>query len=210
MSSAFDEALAEVAPEGGEDELWLVSYADLLTLLIAFFVLLVAAAPLQQSRFTELASSLEGAASPLGEFERDVETMAARDGLVGRMRPVRDGHGVGVELSDGLLFASGSAAVSEEGRLLLEEVAELVRARDGLNVVIEGHTDDLPIRSDAFRSNWELSTSRALGVLTVLERAGLPAERLSVRGYADTRPARLDGTLDERRAANRRVVIRLE
>jgi chemotaxis protein MotB len=77
-------------------------------------------------------------------------------------------------------------------------------------VTIEGHTDDVPIRTRDFPSNWELSSQRAINVLGALEAEGVERARMSARALADTRPIARDGVPEQRRAANRRVVIRVE
>ena len=99
-----------------------------------------------------------------------------------------------------------------EGRAVIDELAALVRALPDRPVIVEGHTDEVPIRTAEYRSNWELSAQRAINVLEALEAQGVDRRRMSARGHADTRP--LPGTegagLEEQRSANRRVVIRVE
>jgi chemotaxis protein MotB len=121
-----------------------------------------------------------------------------------------DAEGLGIEFKDALLFDSGSADVRPEGRRAIAEVARLLGALPGRPVLVEGHTDEVPIRTGHFHSNWELSSQRAINVLAALEASGIPRERLSARAFADTRPRDVRGTIDERRLANRRVVVRVE
>ena len=196
---------------GGQDDLWLISYADLLTLLIGFFVLLVAVSPVKLSRFEKLAASISGQAPPPLEQLRDKVDQMVRDSkLEDRVVTREDAEGLGIELKDALLFDSGSAIIRPEGRAAISDVARLVRDLKDRPVIIEGYTDEVPIATPQFRSNWELSSQRAINVLEALEASGVPHHRMSVRGHADTRPMNTHGTVDQQRAANRRVVIRVE
>jgi len=198
--------------ESHQDELWLVSYADMLTLLIGFFVLIVAAVPLKKAVFEKIAASISGSkAAPLQSLRQSVDELVARTpALRDRVIARDDAEGLGIEFKDALLFDSGSAEVRSEGRKAIAEVAHLLVAVPGRPVVVEGHTDEVPIRTARFGSNWELSSQRAINVLAALQSFGVPPARMSARAYADTRPREVQGTVEERRLANRRVVIRVE
>jgi chemotaxis protein MotB len=150
-------------------------------------------------------------AGPLQQLRERVEDLVAkspelRDRVIAR----DDAEGLGIEFKDALLFDSASAEVRPEGRRAIGEVARLLASLPGRRVLVEGHTDEVPIRTAHFRSNWELSSQRAINVLAALESSGIPRERLSARAFADTQPRELQGTIEERRLANRRVVIRVE
>lgn len=198
--------------DSGQDELWLISYADLLTLLIGFFVLLVAVSPVKLSRFERLAASINGQKqAPLVNLQEKVDELIKKSKLEDRVVTREDAEGLGIELKDALLFDSGSAIIRPEGRAAVADVAKLVRELPGDRpVIIEGYTDEVPIATPEFRSNWELSSQRAINVLGALEAAGVAHHRMSVRGHADTRPMATQGSVEQQRAANRRVVIRVE
>jgi chemotaxis protein MotB len=197
--------------DSGQDELWLISYADLLTLLIGFFVLLVAVSPVKLSRFERLAASMSGQKqAPLVDLREKVDQLVKESRLEDRVVTREDAEGLGIELKDALLFDSGSAVIRAEGQAAIADVARLVRELPDRTVIIEGHTDEVPIATPQFRSNWELSSQRAINVLASLEAAGVPHQRMSVRGHADTKPQATQGSIDQQRAANRRVVIRVE
>jgi len=198
--------------ESHQDELWLVSYADMLTLLIGFFVLIVAAVPLRKAVFERIAASISGAkAAPLQNLRQSVDDLVARTpALRDRVVARDDAEGLGIDFKDALLFDSGSAEVRSEGRKAIAEVAKLLLAVPGRPVVVEGDTDEVPIRTARFGSNWELSSQRAINVLAALESNGVERSRMSARAYADTRPREVQGNVDDRRLANRRVVIRVE
>lgn len=202
---------AEILQDESHDELWLVSYADLLTLLLGFFVLLIAASPVKLSRFERLAASISGKSdAPLVDLKEKVDELVAEKNLGDRVVTREDAEGLGIEFKDALLFDSGSADLRPEALDVMSQVAQLVQSLPARPVIIEGHTDDVPVRGGRFRSNWELSSQRAINVLGFLEQSGIGRERLSVKGMADTRPLSIEGALEVRRAANRRVVIRVE
>ena len=202
--------------EDAADELWLISYADLLTLLIGFFVLLIAVSPVKLARFEQMVSSINGKAPPpLVELKAEVDAYVEKAGLHGKVSTREDADGLAIEFKDALLFDSASADLRSEGAGTLEAVAKKIAELPTRSVLIEGHTDDVPISTPRFASNWELSSQRAINVRASLEAAGVRREVMSVRGFADTRalpPGQLPagGSVEAQRAANRRVVIRVE
>ncbi len=209
--SPGDEEMNELLHESAQDELWLISYADLLTLLIGFFVLLIAVSPVKLSRFERLAASISGQKPPpLVELREKVDEIISKSNLGDRVVTREDADGLGIEFKDALLFDSGSAEIRPDGVAVIAQVAKLVSELPARGVIIEGHTDDVPIATPKFRSNWELSAQRAINVLAALEAHGVARERMSVHGFAETRPLEKAGTLEETRAANRRVVVRVE
>lgn len=208
----FDEA-DPLQEEHKQDELWLISYADMLTLLVGFFVLIVAAVPLRRASFERIAAALSGSqrAAPLEELREKVDQMVARSPeLKDRVLTRDDAEGLGIEFKDALLFDSGSAALRSEAQPAIAEIARLLRELPNRPVTIEGHTDDVPISTPQFRSNWELSAQRAINVLGALQSHGVARDRMSARALADTKPLAAPGSLEQQRTANRRVVIRVE
>ena len=111
-----------------------------------------------------------------------------------------------VELASDILFNSGSATLGKEGRETIEEVSMLLASIPERAFQVAGHTDDVPIRSARFPSNWELSTARAVTVVKAMVAAGMPPERISAAGYAENQPA-VENFDKESRAANRRIEI---
>ena len=110
---------------------------------------------------------------------------------------------VSIEISDNILFGLASAALSSEGRQLLNELA-VVLGTLPYELSVEGHTDNVPISSSRFPSNWELSSARAAMATRALIEQGIAADRLRAVGYGDTRPL-MDNLTSEGRAKNRRV-----
>lgn len=112
---------------------------------------------------------------------------------------------VEVEIKSSLLFTSGSAAPSREAQPVLDQLAELLKVETN-PVHIEGFTDNVPIKTPQYPSNWELSGARAGAVVRLLEQGGVPADRLAAIGYGENKPI-ADNSTDEGRAKNRRVVM---
>lgn len=121
-----------------------------------------------------------------------------------KVKPIR-GRLV-VELPSAILFESGSAELSKEGKETLSQVAEVLKSIPEREFQIAGHTDDRPIRSSRYPSNWELSTSRAVNVVKFLQEAGVPPQRLSAAGFSEYQPA-VPNDSEDNRALNRRIEI---
>jgi chemotaxis protein MotB len=111
-----------------------------------------------------------------------------------------------VELPDNVLFESGEAELKEAGRQALAEVVEVLRTIERREFQVAGHTDNVPIRSRRFPSNWELSTARAVSVAKFMIERGMDSARISAAGHADTAPVASNDT-PEGRAQNRRIEI---
>jgi chemotaxis protein MotB len=144
---------------------------------------------------------IPSALKPLADFLVEHERFGDMDVLFDR-------HQLRVELNNDILFPSGSADLSLEGTALLEELYEAF-SDPGLLVAVEGHTDNVPIQTRQFPSNWELSSFRATTVARTLMTLGVAEHRIKVTGYADTRP-RAQNDTEKNRALNRRVSIVLE
>jgi chemotaxis protein MotB len=121
-----------------------------------------------------------------------------------------DPRGLVIEFRSNLLFDIGDDTLLGPGENLIKSISPglSAAASAGYTVAIEGHTDNVPISSDRFRSNWELSTARATTVLRRLAAHGFPQERLMASGFADIKP-KVPNDTPERRASNRRVVIKV-
>jgi chemotaxis protein MotB len=129
--------------------------------------------------------------------------------LQGRVEVTRQPGGLDLQISDSILFTPASAALTESGRALLDELAGLLVDLP-YELSVEGHTDDRPIATQRFPSNWELASSRASGVTRYLIGRGIAPGRVRAIGYADTRPL-ADNASAEGRSRNRRVsfILRL-
>lgn len=119
---------------------------------------------------------------------------------------IREGRMV-VELATDILFPSGSATLSKDGKPAIAEVAELLKSIPDRKFQVEGHTDNVPTKGAAtYKSNWELASARALTVLKAMTDSGMPPERISAASFGDTKPAKSNDTPEDR-AANRRIEI---
>ena len=117
-------------------------------------------------------------------------------------------EGLRLNLAQDVLFASGSAQVNRAGQDVMRRVADRVKATPHA-IVVRGHTDNVPIRSSRYPSNWELAGARAAGVVRLLEKGGVGSERLSAVSLGETQP-RMSNATPEGRARNRRIEITLK
>ncbi|MGF1468318.1 MAG: flagellar motor protein MotB [Sandaracinaceae bacterium] len=163
-----------------------------------------------QARATSPVSIAEGGSprrpaviNDAARVERIRMHLAERD-VDGHMEVRGTPRGIAIRIRDGVLFASGSAELLPGGLPLLDELVDLAGDMPEDTLAIEGHTDDRPIHTTRFPSNWELSAARAVAVLAYLTDAGVDAERMSIAGYADVRPVGPNDS-EEGRALNRRV-----
>ncbi len=167
----------------------------------------------------QLQSSIDEMQHALVELSKRKAEADARiaefKGLLARFQTLIDAGKLKVEIVDGrmvvvlasdVLFASGSANLSREGRAAIGEVAALLADIPDRKFQIEGHTDNVPIRTATYPSNWELASARALTVLKTMLEADMPADRISAASYGDSKPAR-DNETPEGKAANRRIEI---
>ena len=173
----------------------------------------------QQAQLTTSLAEKERALAELRERERQAQArletfqrMVAQfksmiDSGKLRVRIVR-GRMV-VELAENILFDSGKAKLKDEGQAALTEVAAVLASIGQRDFQIAGHTDNIPIRSRRFPSNWELSTARAVEVTRYLAEHGVDPARLSAAGYADTQPVASNADPEGRRQ-NRRIEIVLQ
>jgi chemotaxis protein MotB len=212
-------------------ERWLVSYADFITLLFAFFTTMYAISTVDAQKMSKMVASMQVALKgdpgpavpvPLTETGTPQPVMPRLDALVDLRRQLAarlqrqiqvgnveigvDSRGLVVSIREAGSFASGSAELSDAARALLGEIAAPL-SELSYPIRIEGHTDDTPISTPRFRSNWELSTARATQVIAYLQNdLGLPAARLSAAGYGEFHP-RVANASPAARAENRRVDI---
>ena len=213
---------------------WVMTYADMMSLLLTFFILIVSFSSLQQSKFKQAAQSLQEAFGILEhqdsmiEFRnpvypelrdesvdsavfyemQDIEQVILESGLDQEIQVELQEEGVLFRIQAPFLFGSGLADLREEPRTILDELSVLFRKFPYL-VRVEGHTDSLPINSVRFPSNWELSAARAVTVARYFQGLGLPPERIAATGYGEYQPIADNGTA-KGRDKNRRVEIFLE
>ncbi len=196
--------LSEPAAAGDRTESWVITYLDVITLMLVFFVVLLAL-----SNFNVKASAAES--EPVTEPAPPApgaEPVTTRPGWtlpesVDGVELVVDEDRVSFIIGDQLLFRSGEATLTADGLELLQALYPPLAGSDQ-PISVEGHTDNVPIANAPFPSNWELSAARAASVLRQLIELGLQPERLRAIGYAETRPIAGNDSI-EGRARNRRV-----
>lgn len=201
----------------GNEEGWLLSYADLITNLLLFFVVLLTAAQLSRGRMQQIVKSLSGAQSPtsLEAIRAEINAQIAAQRLQELVQADLTAEGLELSLNSGLVFDSGRAALRGEHEPTITSMLKLLAPYSSrYSFAVEGHTDAIPIvAGGAFASNWELSSARAIVVRQRLEDVGVSKERIRVEGYADTKPlpaASLNGlSAEQRLARHRRVVVRV-
>ena len=196
---------------------WLVTYSDAITLLLAFFVMILAVSDLNEGKIESLKEGLaevissETTTTPFTDIRQGIDDYIEQNGLQDQVSVTLDPRGVQVEFANVALYDSGAASLKPAATPLLQELSRVIRdVSHGSHMIeVEGHTDDLPISNEQFPSNWELSSARATGVVKYLLESGIEKERLKASGYADSRPKEglYDLPLNEQRKANRRVVV---
>jgi chemotaxis protein MotB len=222
-------------------ERWLVSYADFITLLFAFFVVMYSISSVNIGKYRTVSESIKAALNPLanqsganqiinvGEAKLALQGRNPTDAKEVTIRRIRQlaqvikdkqlkdmvafvtvvqtiNGDIVITIPDRLLFNSGEATVRTEALPFLEGLGGAILEMNR-HARVEGHTDNVPIRTAQFPSNWELSAARAVMVVRVLsELYGVPADHLAAVGHADTRPVTANSDT-EQRAKNRRVEV---
>lgn len=239
--------------QGGNVPKWIVTFADLMALLVVFFVMLYSMSVIDAERFEVAAASVREAFGPMvldaqsvprpvimDAEDADTTMDPVHEPLIDINRPSRERVGsiseaqtrtyerltrefsaeieeerlevregrdrILIRFEQEAAFPSGSADLNEEFIPVLRRLGALIAETPG-RVRVSGHTDDVPVRGDRFRSNWELSGARATSVLHILEEIpGIESERLVAQGHAHTQPL-VENVSAEARARNRRVEI---
>jgi chemotaxis protein MotB len=160
-----------------------------------------------EAALAEAAAREEQAAKRLAEYRSMLQQLKSMIDA-GKLKVRIVNNRMVIELPEAVLFASGSAKLKEDGIRVLAEVGPVLASLKEREFEVGGHTDNKPIRTARFPSNWELSGARAINVTQLLMEYGVPASRLSAVAYADTRPV-ADNETEEGRALNRRIEIAL-
>lgn len=217
-------------------ERWLITYSDLITLLLAFFIMMYMFSKQDAQRYEEVVGHLKsiftggspvpGSAKAAGVIPMDLPAKTVQNvneevqkrlteelkSLVGNDQSGKgisvfsDERGVVIRILDRTFFDEGKAELKESARTALDKILPVITDTQS-HVRIEGHTDNIPINTKEFKSNWELSVSRATEVVRYfVEKYNFPPQRISAAGYAEHRPVVPNDTT-ENRALNRRIEI---
>lgn len=229
----------EEAPKKAEkdrSERWLLTYADLITLLLIFFIILYVMGKQDAARFQAMANSLNkafkgtghvvgrspgpgirgggrpgsggpGSGEPTAEdVKREVQEIAKQQGLGSDVSVTVDSRGTVITLKERVLFGSGRADLSDRARTALDSIGAVLAQKPGSFIRVEGHTDNVPI-AGRYPSNWELSSARAASVVRLMvSDMGIDPSHFAVAGFGDTQPVASNDS-PEGRAANRRIEI---
>ncbi len=220
-------------PEGSRGpDAWVVTYGDMMSLMLVFFVMLVSFSSIQETKFHDAAASLRGAfgvaeqmpsALRVPDLVTEAAAQRARRQAAAEVRELEQSllslgldrevdleltaQGLLIRVHAPFLFESGRADLRPEAGKLLGRLAATLQ-RFPQAVLVEGHTDSVPISTGRFPSNWELSAARAVAVARTLQAAGIPPARLTATGCGEWRPLD-DNATAAGRERNRRVEIRL-
>lgn len=234
-------------------ESWLLPYSDILTLLLALFIVLFASSSVDAQKFQSLSQAFNQALSggtgifdypsPMQEddaqaiddiegakedkkkseqiaaqveqlelenIQKKVNTYIQKENLTDKLETSLTDEGLLVRIRDNVLFDSGSADVRTKDLQTAREIADLLVMNPPRNIIISGHTDNVPINNSKFESNWELSVMRAISFMKiVLENDKLDPSWFSTKGFGEFQPIASNDTA-EGRSTNRRVEILIE
>lgn len=214
-------------------ERWLITYADLITLLLAFFILMYTMSKQDAQKYQEITGQLKaiftggigvaGKGSTLGktptelsfkggegsgvrELERQIRGVdeQSKGANAGRISVFADDRGIVVRAMEKAFFEEGRADLSDQAKKALDAIVPVIKGMNS-HLRVEGHTDNVPIRNSIFKSNWELSVMRATEVVRYLiEQHDYPTDKISAAGYAEYRPIASNDSVTNR-GLNRRI-----
>lgn len=220
--------------KGGGSPAWMTTFSDLMTLLLVFFVLLYSFSVMDVEKFEGFIAALKNQlgvleagktitpnpnidAGTLGQdyaqapenirqVMEELNNYIEANNLSDRVQVEQKRKGLVISLTGEILYQLGRAEIRDQGKEILTRISNILTEIPN-DIMIEGHTDDLPIRTNEFPSNWELSTARAVNVIKFLiEEKNFNPARLSAAGYSEYRPV-ADNSTAAGRAENRRVEI---
>lgn len=215
QNSSFDDA--------EEDQEWLLTYSDMITLLLAFFAMLIAVSQTDIALWEQMKQGMrsdvagkEKVETPLAEIKLDLDSLLVEERNQGLVGVILDKDGIKLSFNSSSLYNSGEAILLPSGERIINKVTQALNLLNyyQFRVDVEGHTDNVPINTARFPSNWELSVARASEVVKFFIREGINGDRLKASGYADTKPVlphvdEFGRDIVENRAANRRILIRI-
>jgi len=226
---------------GGPDNgRWLLTYSDLITLLMIFFIMMYVISNVNAQKFAKMANVLgqvfgnksagvlnngtsilkdSGNTNPkasngndaqdisqLNQVKQELEGYLKSKSLNGKVSVTLEERGLVISLQDTILFDSGSAILTPEAGSIISDIGAKLQALSNF-IRIEGHTDDLPIQTVKYPSNWELSSARATNVVReLIMHSQISSDRLSATGYGEYRPLETNDS-EQHRQMNRRVDI---
>lgn len=223
--------------DGGSGNEWLQTYSDTVTLLLTFFVLLYSFATVDAKKFQQVSTAIQSVLSGqsansifeynmkngtkpiVGDLKKtgkgsgnsnalyeQVKEFVEKNKLNKTVKIRKNKLGIIMQLKDSVIFESGQSDIKENSKVILDKVTTLISTMPN-EIIVEGHTDNVPINNDKYKSNWDLSTARAVNVLRYfVETKHLNPKRFNAAGYGEFKPL-FNNDSDEHRAQNRRVNI---
>lgn len=204
------------------EEDWMTTFADMVTLLLTFFIMLVSISKVDVVLFEQVKAGVakgignRDTVRPIQLLKIDVQDAVQAMKLEDVVAVGTDDQGLTIEFASSAFYEPGSAEIREEAIPALQRIAATIGAEryTGFQVEAQGHTDDTPIATSLFPSNWELSAARATRVVRFFADTGIAPERMEAVGYADTRPKvpnrdAYGEPLPANQEVNRRVVVRV-
>nr|WP_081489544.1 OmpA family protein [Melioribacter roseus] len=208
--------------EDNDKDRYLITYADLITLLLGLFIILYAMSNIDTAKYKNVAAamgSIFGSSANLSLLQEGKVIPSPKEKLADQLsrlietynygssiRLEENERGITIHILDDILFPSGQATLDESSKLVLQRLARVIRALPN-DIRIEGHTDNVPINTVRYPSNWHLSVDRALSTAYYLiKEEGIKPDKVSIVGYSEYKPI-ASNDLPETRALNRRVDI---
>lgn len=205
------------------EENWLMSYADMITLLLCFFLILLSVSQPKQSEMEKLTAKFSSAVSteetktPLNDLMTEMQILVESNNIEKDVSIEETDRGLMLELSTSSFFKVGTAEFQDWVKPVLEDLSKTLNTfnQDEYGVIVQGHTDDSPIKTAQYPSNWELSAVRAAVLVRYFIDKGQPKERMRAEGLADIRPKVPNRDANgkpivENQNINRRMTIRIE
>ena len=213
---------AEQPHEEHADETWLIPYSDLLTLLLALFIVLFASSTLDKKKAAQIQYAFAAAFGSMGTEQMNSIILnflddAAKANLGEGIGIGSDAQGATLDITSSLLFEKGSDKLKADSQELLDKIANLLKGDKyrRFGIAVEGHTDTIETQHSRFQSDWELSSARAGAIVQALISRGLKEERFKAIGMGHIVPKYPNTNtygeyIPENQERNRRVVVRLE
>ena len=213
--------------EGGEKDRYLITYADLITLLLGLFILLYTASNLDVQKYEKMVNAIGNVfggptqtikvipdsevpiVAPLGNLKSEINSLIEQNNYTSSIKLEENSRGVTIHILEDIVFPSGSSELKKSSKIVLSQLSAIIKKLPN-DIRIEGHTDNVPISTSQFPSNWHLSVSRALSTAYYLmTEEGLDPEKLSIVGYSEYKPLESNES-SSGRATNRRVDIKIK
>lgn len=211
--------------EDEDTDAWLITYADMVTLLLCFFIIMFAISTPDGEMIKKVSEALRKEGfyddvgvidDPYGGLKKELSLALGSSGYDQFVAISEQDDAVSMELASSSFFEKGSAKFSKQGVTMLDVIAEKLKplATEDIVVEVEGHTDDVPISTAQFPSNWELSANRATNVVRYLVAQGFPANKLRAVGMGDGYPKAPNrdsagNPIPANQELNRRVVVKV-